>query len=142
MATRDKRRFSGPALALVFCTLVFVSCSEDVTGPSDLQGGEWRLASMETETGGRFVPEDPNRFTAEFQADGTILVRADCNGCGGSYTMSGDRLTVGPLVCTLIACPTTRGQEFAALLEGTTEVDADGSELEIESSDGTLELTR
>ena len=142
MTTREGRLFRGPALAIACGALLFASCSEDVTGPSDLQGGEWRLASMETETGGRFVPEDPSRFTVEFQADGTIRVRADCNGCGGSYTMSGEQLTVGPLVCTLIACPTTRGQEFVSLLEGTTDVDADGSELEIESPDGTLELTR
>ena len=142
MTTLEKRRFRGPALAIACGALLFASCSEDVTGPSDLQGGEWRLASMETETGGRFVPEDPSRFTVEFQADGTIRVRADCNGCGGSYTMSGERLTVGPMVCTLIACPTTRGQEFAGLLEGTSDVDADGNELEIESPDGTLELTR
>ena len=113
-----------------------------MTGPSDLQGGEWRLQTMRTETGGTFEPEDPSRFTVEFQADGQIRVRADCNGCGGSYTMNGEQLTVGPMVCTLIACSTTRGQEFASLLEGTTEVDADGNELEIESPDGTLELIR
>jgi heat shock protein HslJ len=135
-------RFGARALVPVVLGLFVASCSEDVTGPSDLQGGAWQLASMETETGGRFVPEDPSLFTVEFQADGTILVRADCNGCGGSYTMSGDRLTVGPMVCTLIACPTGRGQEFAALLEGTSEADADGNRLELESSDGTLELTR
>lgn len=142
MNTRESRRFRRLVLAIACSVLGFASCAEDVTGPSDLQGGVWRLASMETETGGRFVPEDPSRFTVEFQADGTILVRADCNGCGGSYTMTGERLSVGPMVCTLIACPTTRGQEFVALLEGTTDVDADGSELEIESPDGTLELTR
>ena len=141
MTTVRNGRFGTRALSAIVLALGLASCSEDVTGPSDLQGA-WRLASMETETGGRFVPEDPGRFTVEFQADGTILVRADCNGCGGSYTMSGDRLTVGPMVCTLIACPTGRGQEFTSLLEGTSEADADGNELELESPDGTLEFTR
>ena len=134
-------RFGKRAVVAVVLGFGLASCAEDVTGPSDLQGA-WRLASMETETGGRFVPPDPGQFTVEFNADGTMGVRADCNQCGGSYTLSGDRLTVGPLVCTLIACPTGRGQEFASLLEGTTEVDADGAELELESPDGTLELTR
>jgi heat shock protein HslJ len=97
---------------------------------------------MRTEAGGTFAPSDPSRFTIEFKTDGTIGVRADCNQCGGSYSVSGDTLTVGPLVCTLIACPTGEGQQFAALLDGSTEVDADGDELEIESADGTLELTR
>ncbi len=142
MTTLEGRRFRGPALAVVCGALVFASCSEDVTGPSDLQGGTWQLRSMRTETGGTFVPEDPSRFTVEFTADGKILARADCNGCGGNYTMSGENLTVGPMICTLIACPTSRGQEFAGLLEGTSDVDADANELEIESPDGTLELTR
>ena len=135
------RRLGGKALALCGA-LVLASCSESVTGPSDLQGGAWRLAAMEMESGGRFVPDDPSRFTVEFDADGTVAVRADCNGCGGSYTLNGDRLTVGPMVCTLIACETARGQEFASLMDGTTSVEREGRELEIESSRGTLELTR
>ena len=141
MSIRGKGRLGGRALALC-AAFVVVSCSESVTGPSDLQGGAWRLASMETETGGRFVPDDPGRFTVEFNADGTVGVRADCNGCGGSYTLDGDRLTVGPLACTLIACATGRGQEFASLIDGTTSVEREGRELEIESPDGELVLTR
>jgi heat shock protein HslJ len=140
MTDREKARFSGPAVVFA-CVLGLASCSEGVTGPSDLQGGPWRLESMETE-GGMFRPQDPALFTVEFEADGTLGVRADCNQCGGTYTLSGDTLTVSPLVCTLIACPTNRGQQFAGLLEGTTSVDADRNELEIESPDGTLDLTR
>ena len=140
MIIREKGIF-GRALAL-FGVLMLAACSESVMGPSDLQGGAWRLASMETETGGRFVPDDPSRFTVEFNADGTVGVRADCNGCGGSYTLNGDDLTVGPLVCTLIACETGRGQEFASLIDGTASVEREGRELEIESPDGELVLTR
>ena len=75
-------------------------------------------------------------------ADGTLGVRADCNQCGGSYTLRDGRMTVGPLACTLIACPTNRGQEFASLLQGTTSLELEEGELEIESPDGTLVLTR
>ena len=140
MATRAMSRFRKGSLA-IFLGLGLVSCSGDVTGPSDLQGPAWRLESMETASG-TFVPADRDRFTVEFRADGTIGVIADCNQCGGAYSVDGDRLTVGPLACTLIACPTAEGQRFAALLDGTTSVDADENELEIESADGTLEFTR
>ena len=133
-------RFRGRAVVLA-AALGLVSCSDGVTGPSDLKGRTWRLESMQTE-GGTFRPEDPGQFTVEFNADGTVGVRADCNQCGGSYTLNGDRLTVSPLTCTLIACPTSRGQQFAALLEGTSAVEADDGELEIESPDGELVLTR
>jgi heat shock protein HslJ len=141
MIMRETGRFGGRAVALVLCVLGLASCSEDVTGPSDIQGGVWRLESMET-ANGAFVPGDRNRFTVEFKADGTVGVVADCNQCGGTYTLDGDKLTVGALACTLIACPTPEGQQFAALLDGTTSVDADDDELEIESADGTLEFTR
>jgi heat shock protein HslJ len=140
MTNREKTRFSGPAVMMA-CVLGVASCSDGVTGPSDIQGGPWRLESMETE-GGMFKPQDPGVFTVAFAADGTVGVRADCNQCGGTYTLSGDRLTVSPLICTLVACSTNRGQQFAALLEGTTSVDADRMELELESPDGTLVLTR
>jgi heat shock protein HslJ len=90
----------------------------------------------------RFVPDDPSRFTVEFKADGSLGLRADCNVCGGSYTLSGGTLTSGPLVCTLVACPQPQGQQFAAIIDGTSEIDKDDDELEIESSEGTLVLVR
>ena len=119
-----------------------VSCSEEVTGPSDVVGTVWRLESMERTGAARFAPDDPSRFTVEFKADGSLGVRADCNVCGGSYTLNGGRLTSGPLVCTLVACPQPEGQQFAAIIDGSAELDKDDDELEIESTEGKLVLTR
>lgn len=142
MTTRAMSRLRKGSLAL-FLGLGLVSCGDDVTGPSDLQGPAWTLESMEFQGTAAFVPEDPGRFTVQFGADGTIGVRADCNQCGGPYTLSGDRLTTGPLACTLVGCPTNRGQEFATLVDGASEVEIeDDGKLEIESSEGTLVLTR
>jgi heat shock protein HslJ len=140
MTHRERARFAGGAL-VVGCALGLGSCGEGVTGPSALQGTPWQLESMEI-AGGTFEPDDPSRFTVEFDADGTIGIRADCNQCGGTYVLNGDRLTAGPLACTLVACPTPRGQQFAGLLDGTSSVDIDDDELEIESSEGKLVLTR
>jgi heat shock protein HslJ len=70
-------------------------------------------------------------------------VRADCNSCGGPYTLSGARLTVEGMACTLILCAGPNGGEFAGLIEGTTTLDKDGEDtLEIVSSDGRLLLKR
>jgi heat shock protein HslJ len=142
MSNRSTTRRFAPALVLCACTLVLAGCSDAVTGPSDVEGGPWRLESMELAGAAAFVPEDPSRFTVQFNADGSIGVRADCNQCGGSYTLSDGRLTVGQMFCTLVACPTNRGQEFASLLQGTTSLELEDGELEIESSAGTLVLTR
>ena len=140
MKTLQRGRFRAAAFALAGA-LGIASCGENLMGPSDLQG-VWRLESMQPNGAAACEPDDRSRFTVEFKSDGTTGVRADCNVCGGSYSLSGETLTVGPLVCTLIACPTERGQEFAALLDGSTSVDGDGDELEIESSDGKLDFTR
>jgi heat shock protein HslJ len=126
----------------VAAAMPLVSCSEEVTGPSDVVGTVWRLESMERTGSARFVPDDPSRFTVEFKADGQLGVRADCNVCGASYTLNDGTLTAGPLVCTLIACPRPEGEQFAAIIDGTSEVDKDDDELEIESSEGKLVLTR
>jgi heat shock protein HslJ len=138
---KPARRFAR-VLVLFACALFHPGCSDEVTGPSDLEGGTWRLQSMALDGADAFVPEDRSRFTIEFGADGNLGVRADCNVCGGSYTLSGGRMTVGPMACTLVACPTNRGQEFATLIQGTTSVELEDGELEIESDGGTLELTR
>ena len=140
MKTLQRERFGAAALALV-CALGLAACGENLMGPTDLQG-VWRLESMELNGAAAFVPDDPSRFTVEFKSDGTIGLRADCNVCGGSYSLSGENLTAGPLVCTLIACATNRGQEFATLIDGTSSLDLDDDELEVESPDGTLVLTR
>ena len=97
---------------------------------------------MELTGATQFVPEDPSRFTVEFKADGQLGVRADCNVCGGSYTLNDGTLTSGPLVCTLVACPRPEGEQFASIIDGTSELDTDDDELEIESSEGKLVLTR
>jgi heat shock protein HslJ len=138
---KPARRFAR-VLILFAGALVHAACSDEVTGPSDLVGGAWRLESMELDDADAFVPTDPSRFTVEFNADGSLGVRADCNQCGGTYTLSNGRMTVGPLFCTLVACPTNRGQEFASLIQGTTSLELEDGELEIESSTGTLVLTR
>ena len=135
--------FSGfkRVAVLMASSAALLACSDEVTGPSDL-AGRWRLQSMEVTGASRFEPDDPGRFTVEFRADGGIGVVADCNQCGGSYSLGGGTLTVPPLVCTLVACPTPHGTQFASLIDGTSSVESDGDELEIESSEGKVVLAR
>ena len=130
-------------LILIAAAVPLVSCSNEVAGPSEVVGTAWRLESMELTGAARFVPEDPSKFTVEFKADGQLAVKADCNGCGGPYTLTDGALTSGPLLCTLIACPRPEGQQFAGIIDGTSKVEKNGDDqLEITSSEGKLVLTR
>jgi heat shock protein HslJ len=131
-------------LAVAAAGLPLVSCTDGVTGPSDLMGGVWKLQSMQlTGASSSFVPDDPDRFTVEFKSDGLVGVVADCNSCGGSYSVSGDQLSVPQMACTLALCATAQGGEFASIIDGTSTLDKDGEDtLEIVSSEGRLTLKR
>jgi heat shock protein HslJ len=132
----------GAAAALA--GLPLLSCSDGVTGPSDVMGGLWKLQSMRLAGAtSSFVPSDPSRFTVEFKSDGAIGLRADCNSCGGTYSLSGNRLTVPGMACTLALCATPNGGEFANLIEGASTLDKNGDDtLSVSSADGAMTLIR
>jgi heat shock protein HslJ len=123
--------------------LALVSCSDDLTGPSAVQGAAWRLQSMQA-TGSEVVRiENPDRFTATFQADGTLDVIADCNQCGGTYAVEGDTLDVRPLACTKVACATAPlDTRYVQLLGAATTLDAESDELTLRSAAGVLRFSR
>ena len=137
-------RAFGAGVVAALAGLPLLSCSEGMTSPSDLLGGEWRLQSMRlTGAAASFVPDDPSRFTVEFEADGAIGVRADCNSCGGTYSLRGSQLTVPGMACTLALCATPNGGEFANLIEGTSTLDlVDDDTLEVISPEGRATLVR
>jgi heat shock protein HslJ len=77
-------------------------------------------------------------------ADGRLSTRADCNTCGGAFTISGQTLTAGPaLACTRAACPTMEFENlYTSLLSGDSTVTASGNTLLLSSRRGTIRLTR
>ncbi|MGD9892476.1 MAG: META domain-containing protein [Dehalococcoidia bacterium] len=64
------------------------------------------------------TPDDPSRYTVEFQPDGRLAGRADCNRIMGSYTVTGSQIEIGPLASTRVACPPgSLGDRFAMQLQ-------------------------
>ena len=140
--TRAKMTRRALALAGVMSLGLLTSCEDGVTGPSDLSG-TWRLQAMRLPGGQDMVPPDPARFTVEFEGDLDVRVQADCNGCGGSYTLDDDELTTSNLTCTLIGCPSAPlDTQYVGILVGTSEIDLDDDELTLSSSRGTLRYRR
>ena len=43
--------------------------------------------------------------TITFDKDGSVFGDSGCNRFTGSYTVKGDRITIGPLASTMMACP-------------------------------------
>ena len=103
-------RGKGALLALVVWTLVASGgCdSNGGTAANELPlrtGVEWQLESFQPNAGPSIPVPDPSLYTVRFGADGTVEARADCNHCGGGFQVDGARMTIGPLACTLAACP-------------------------------------
>ena len=125
-------------LAATAC-LVVVACDDNQFSPSDLVGGSWELMSLQTGSSAPVVITTPSRYTAQFGDDGRVSVKSDCNSCGGSYSLNGSNLTVGPLACTKVFCgDTSLDSQFSGALDGTASVSVDSNELVIRSGDVTL----
>lgn len=78
----------------------------------------WQETLMSDDT--RIVPDAPDRYTLQFQADGRVVVLADCNRGSGTYALDGNRLTFGPIALTRKQCPP--GSRDAAFLKGVINV--------------------
>jgi len=131
-------------MGLLFATAIMASgCGDDVlTGPSAVMGGVWKLQSLETPV--LFVPIGrPENYTVEFRDAGALAVKADCNSCSGTYTISGSALTIGALACTRAFCgEASLDTAFLAVLTNATSFGVTGPELKIFSSKGTARLNQ
>ena len=105
--------------------------------------GTWQLVSL-TETGhASSNVGEPERFTAEFGADGRVSLRADCNRCSGGYTATGDALTVGPMACTRAYCSSAPlDTTFTMLVSGATAWTAANDSLELRGEAGVLRFRK
>jgi heat shock protein HslJ len=125
-------------LAATACVMV-VACDDNQFSRSDIVGGSWELMSIQTGSAAPVAITTSLRYTAQFAEDGRVSVKSDCNSCGGSYSLNGSTLTIGPLACTKVFCgDTSLDSQFSGALDGTATVSGDGDELVIRSGDVTL----
>src|SRR5215470_17902349 len=100
---------------------------------------EWQLESFAPPSGPAVPVTDPSLYTLRFGTDGTLAARADCNRCAGSYKVAGASLTLGPLACTLAACPLpSLGDQFGAALGRVASYVQTANELVLTGDGGTL----
>ena len=131
-------------------------CAESVstpTAPSASRGpvsvtaseltGTWHLLSIHAAGGPMLLTPAGVEYTLTL-GDGRLSTRADCNLCNGSFSLSGDRLTAGPLLaCTRAACPTMEFENaYTRILGGEGTVAMSGATLSVSSDRGVLQFTR
>ena len=107
----------------------------------------WKLASY----GDRTSPQNiiaGTEVTVLFRsADGTTQGTGGCNGYGGSYEISGTRLTISELISTKMYCTSPAGvseQEtsYLEILQAADSFQVSGGKLQINSGDRVLVYTR
>ena len=116
--------------------LFLAACAGASTGTSDpLDGTSWELWAFR-----KTKPIPGTTFTATFE-DGQVRGSAGCNSYGGSYQIDGDRIFVGEMVSTEMACLDPEGlmEQESYLLEFLGDAQTfqvDEEQLQIFRSDG------
>ena len=141
------RHHRATRACVLIAALLPAACADGPTTPTAILETEWHLASVELPGASPASNTRPDRFTLRLGADGVAGARVSCNSCGGRYTLSGERLTVSSLACTLAFCTPIEGvppaiESFPSLLEGGTVVSGDDATLTLTSERGTLRFVR
>jgi para-nitrobenzyl esterase len=72
----------------------------------ELGGTAWRLVKFQGSDDTTLTPDDTAKYMIEFDADGGLSARIDCNRGHGTWKSSGpSQLQLGPLALTRAMCP-------------------------------------
>lgn len=100
----------------------------------DLAGSEWRPSFVIDAV----IPSGVH-MSVEFKPDGALSGDGGCNRFFGSYSISGNRIKIGPIASTRIGCPGLLELEtaFFATLEAAKSFEMDGTTLVLFNGAGT-----
>ena len=73
--------------------------------PAKLVGPVWQWAGTQYNNDTTAVPSQSEDYTVQFDADGTVAVRADCNRKGGRYAVDAQQIVIEITRSTRAACP-------------------------------------
>ena len=82
------------------CVVLLALTTLNATAAAQLAGSEWRP----TKIGDIEVPASTEMFV-RFGGEGKLEGHGGCNGFFGTYKLTGDRIEIGPLGATRMACP-------------------------------------
>jgi len=88
------------------------------------------------------APQKANMFTIQFAPDGRVNGTTDCNSFSGTYTLTENVLTVGPLGMTKMFCPDAQESQFVGFLSPnplTVSFTPEG-ELQMTANNGAAEM--
>jgi heat shock protein HslJ len=123
--------------------LMTAGCNTDVVSSSDLMAGTWRLQSFQEGNAGPQTVGNPSLFTLRFDSNGRVAVVSDCNTCDGTYSLSGNSLSIGSLSCSKTVCVgPSLDAAFQTALGRIRSVEIDDALLVISGDNVTLRFAR
>jgi heat shock protein HslJ len=116
---------------------VFVACASG--GAAELRDREWKMVSTD---GFASMPAGVETPMVRFDRDGRFSGSTGCNSVGAAYTVSGDEVTIRPLLMTKRACLNPDGRRlesaYAKAVENTRRFRIEKGQLELLSQDGAV----
>ncbi len=65
---------------------------------------------------GKVIVPKTNKFMLTLKSDKTFSASTDCNGVGGEYVLSGDKITLNKMMSTLMYCEGSQEGEYSKML--------------------------
>jgi heat shock protein HslJ len=93
---------------------------------SKVKGVAWQWSALQAGEGllGVVPIPDPQAYLLRLDDDGSFIARADCRSVSGTYSLSGDELTLAVGPTAKVACgPNSRADEYVELLRKVATYD-------------------
>lgn len=108
-------------------------------------GVDWQWLRTRYNNDTETRPGDSGRYRLRLEPDGTLRIRADCNGAGGTYRLDANGITIAITHSTMAACePGSLDQVFRRDLAAAAGYFLRGGRLylDLKHDTGTMELER
>jgi para-nitrobenzyl esterase len=108
---RMRVRVSRAAVVPLGTLMLLTACAAGTppvpsTSTPDLGGTTWQLVRFQGGDGKTLVPDDRAKYTLDFNRDGSLTARIDCNRGRGIWRSAGaSHLELGPMALTRAQCP-------------------------------------
>ena len=126
------------ALKLLVATLICAVTVDPSSAGTSLAGTKWRPAPLSG-----FAGNDTRPVFLAFETADKVAGFAGCNRFFGAFDQSGDRLTMGPLATTRMACEpeiSKREKKFLELLEKARLFELTDGEIALKTWEGAVLL--
>lgn len=115
------------------------------SAPAGLPGTSWEVISYNNGKQAVVSLLTGTEISLNFGADGRVNGNSGCNTYNGGYEVSGDKLKVGPLVSTMMACDKPAGvmeqeQQYLAALQNSATFEIAGDTLTIRDASGAMQV--